>query len=462
VHDVSVQHVGEGVLGGGRRTLTIGLVATITLVAFEGLAVATVLPDVSKDLGGLSLYGWAFSAFFLGSLVGIVGAGRAADRRGPAMPFVAGLVLFGAGLLGAGAAPTMLALVLARAVQGVGAGVIPAVAYVAIGRGYPTELQPRMFAVISSAWVVPGVVGPALAGAVSDTFGWRWVFLGLLPLVVASGALTVPGLHALGAPEATDEDPVDRRADAVVLAIGAGLVLGGLSARSLLPAVGLIAVGALVGVHAFLRLMPPGTARLQRGMPAAIGLRGILMFAFFGTDAYVSLTLTSLHGASTTLAGVALTAAAITWASAAWVQARRASYVSPRTFVRTGALVIAAGIVGMIVIAHFGVPIAIAVLAWGVAGFGMGLAYAPLALIVLAEAEPGREGTASASLQLSETLGVALGTGVSGAIVAAGAAFGWTRSAALVGAFVVSLVVAFIASGAAQRLPNRFIASVAG
>ncbi len=455
-----MQRDGEGVLGGGRRTLTAGLVATITLVAFEGLAVATVMPDVSKDLGGISLYGWAFSAFFLGSLVGIVAAGRAADRRGPAPPFVAGLVLFGAGLLGAGCAPTMLALVLARVVQGVGAGVIPAVGYVAIGRGYPPSLQPRMFAVLSTAWVVPGVVGPAVSGAVSDAFGWRWVFLGLLPLVVASGAVTVPGLRVLGAPGIVHEDDTDRRADAVVLALGAGLVLGGLSARSLAIALTFVAVGAIVGTHAFLRLMPEGTARLRSGLPAAVGLRGVLMFAFFGTDAYVSLTLTSLHGASTTLAGTALTAAAITWATGAWVQARRAAYVGPRAFVRIGALVIAAGITGMIVAAEASVPIVIAVVAWGVAGFGMGLAYAPLALIVLAEAEPGREGNASASLQLSETLGVALGTGASGAIVAAGAAFGWARSAALTGAFIVSIVIALFAAAAARRLPATLARAV--
>ncbi len=124
----------DGVLAPGRRALTLGLVSTITLVGFEALAVATVLPDVSKDLGGIGLYGWVFSAFFLGNLVGIVAAGRAADRDGPAKPFVAGLVLFAAGLLAAGCAPSMALLVGARAVQGLGAGAIPAVAYVAIGR----------------------------------------------------------------------------------------------------------------------------------------------------------------------------------------------------------------------------------------------------------------------------------------------------------------------------------------
>jgi MFS family permease len=432
--------------------LTFGLVLTITLVGFEALAVATVMPLVSKDLGGIGLYGWVFSAFFLGSLIGIVAAGRAADRTGPARPFSIGLVLFAIGLLGAGCAPTMAWLVAARGVQGVGAGAIPAVAYVAIGRAYPVELQPRMFAVISSAWVLPGLIGPAISGAVADVFGWRWVFLGLLPLVICTGALSTPALHALGAPGG--DEPVDRRRDALLLALGAGLVLAGASARTPLVAPPLVVVGALIGVRAFLRLMPTGTVRLARGMPAAVALRGLLTFAFFGTDAFVSLTLTAQRHATVTVAGIALTAATILWTAGSWIQARGVARQGPRAMVRIGAAVIGLGIAGMIVTARVPVPIAFAVLSWGVGGLGMGMAYAPLTLIVLSDAEPGREGAATASLQLSDTLGVALGTGASGAIVAAGAALHWPGATALTIAFGISCAVALFVSSAAGRLPN--------
>ncbi len=449
---------GESVLAPGRRALTLGLVLTITLVGFEALAVATVMPVVSKDLGGIGLYGWVFSAFFLGSLVGIVAAGRAADRTGPARPFAIALVLFAIGLLGAGCAPTMAWLVAARGVQGLGAGAIPAVAYVAIGRAYPIQLQPRMFAVISSAWVLPGLIGPAISGAIADVFGWRWVFLGLLPLVICTGALSTPALHALGAPNAIrspgGEEPVDRRGDALLLALGAGLVLGGASARSFFIAPPLVVVGALIGTRAFLRLMPTGTVRLAPGIPAAVALRGLMTFAFFGTDAFVSLTLTEQRHASVTLAGIALTAATICWTAGAWIQARGVARRGPRAMVRIGSAVIALGIAGMIVTARFPVPIAFAVLAWAIGGLGMGLGYAPLSLIVLGEAEPGKEGAATASLQLSDTLGVALGTGASGAIVAAGAALHWSGATALTIAFSISCGVALFVSSAAVRLPN--------
>src|ERR1700728_5170985 len=90
-----------------RRALTAGLVLTITFVASEALAVVTVMPVVARDLGGLRLYGWVFSGFMLGSVIGIVAAGRGADRHGPAVAFVAGVVLFGTGLAIAGLAPSM-------------------------------------------------------------------------------------------------------------------------------------------------------------------------------------------------------------------------------------------------------------------------------------------------------------------------------------------------------------------
>ena len=443
----------DGVWAPGRRALTTGLVFTITLVGFEGLAIATVLKVINDDLRDIGLLGWVFSAFFLGSLFGVVAAGREADRSGPARPFAAGLALFAIGLACGGLAPNMLALVAARSVQGIGAGAIPAVSYVAIGRAYPPELQPRMFAVLSSAWVLPGLVGPAISGAVAVSFGWRWVFLGLLPLVGLAAAMTLRPLHALGAPGG--EEPVDRRLGALTLVAGAGLVLAGASSRSPVATVILVVTGAVIGGRAYVGLVPPGTVRLARGLPAAVAVRGLATFAFFGADAYVAFTVTSVRHASIALGGVALTAATLTWTAGSWVQERSVRRVGPQVFVRVGLAVIACGIGVMILVAQGDVPAGAAVLAWAIGGFGMGLSYAPVSLVVLADAPSGTEGTASAALQLSDTLGVALGTGMSGAIVAAGAAFSWSRSTALTLAFALCGTLAIATALAAARLPEK-------
>src|SRR3989442_2340574 len=131
----------------------------------------------------------------------MVVGGERGDRFGPALPFAAGLMVFAAGLLISGLAPAMWVVVLGRALQGVGAGAIPAVAYASIGRRIPNELRPRVFALLSTAWVVPGLVGPAAAAGVAAAGGWRAVFLGLLPFVAVAGALSFRALRTIGPPE---------------------------------------------------------------------------------------------------------------------------------------------------------------------------------------------------------------------------------------------------------------------
>src|SRR3954470_15029018 len=218
----------DGPTDGGQRALKVGLVAVVTLVAFESLAVITILPDIEADLGGIAWYGWVTTAFFLGTMIGIVFAGEQADRRGAGPPYVVGLTLFAIGLVIGGTAPVMPVLVAGRFVQGFGAGVVPAIGYVAIGRAFPVEARPRMFAVLSTAWVVPGLVGPVLAERVSDTVGWRWVFLGLVPLVAVAGSLVVPAMMRLGpvggAPRGDVPLVRHRMVEATRVAVGAALV----------------------------------------------------------------------------------------------------------------------------------------------------------------------------------------------------------------------------------------------
>ena len=246
------------------RRLTTGLVLTITLVAFESLAISTVMPDVRDDLGQLDLYGWVFSAFFLGTLVGAVMAGRAADRRGTAAPFVLGLTLFAVGITIGGAAPSMLVLVLARVLQGLGAGAIPAVAYTSVGRAYPSSVQPRVFAVFSTAWVIPGMAGPAAASAISHALDWRFVFWAIVPLIAVALVMTLPALRQADARAAAPTGPDvdgDRVRWAVVLAVGAGLVLAATTATSAPVAIGLAVVGVPVAARAFLALVPEPAPR---------------------------------------------------------------------------------------------------------------------------------------------------------------------------------------------------------
>jgi MFS transporter len=216
----------SGVWARPQRSLTVGLLLTISATAFEALAVATVLPATVTDLGGLGFYGWVFSGFMLCNLVSIAVSGRLADHGGIARPFVGGSALFVAGLIIAGLAPSMGVVVVGRMAQGLGAGAISCVSYMAVARGYPTSARPRMLALLSSAWVVPGLIGPTLAGSVADYLSWRWVFLGLAPLTAIAASVAVIGLRRLAPQDGAPPDP-GRIALAIRLAIGTALVYWG-------------------------------------------------------------------------------------------------------------------------------------------------------------------------------------------------------------------------------------------
>lgn len=445
---------GTGLWSADRRALTLGLALTVTLVAFESLAVATVMPEVKDDLGGLGLYGWVFSGFFLASLIGIVLAGQLADRRGLTTPFVLGLVLFGVGLVIGGVAGSMPMLIAGRLAQGFGAGAIPAVAYTAIGRGLPPRLRARMFATLSTAWVVPGLIGPAVATVVEHVWSWRWVFLGLLPVVAVAGVMAVPALRVLDRATEATPGPLDRRRLWRVAALvgGVGAVL---AAADVAPAVavGLVVAGLPVAAWAFRSLQPPGTARFAPGVPATVAVRGVLTWAFFSGDAYVSLALTDGRGAATWVAGMALSAGAICWTGGAWLQAGLVDRIGPRRIVTIGMVILAAGIAVMLA-TMTGWPVGISIASWGLAAFGVGLTYPTLSVTVLGAARVGEEGAASAALQLSDTLGIAVGTGIGGGIVAIGDGRAWTVSSSTSLVFAMALVVALLGAVAARRLPT--------
>jgi len=485
----------DGLWAAERRALTAGLAATITFVAAEALAVVTVMPLVARDLNGLGLYGFVFSAFLLGTMVGIVAAGRAADRRGPAAPYLAGVAVFSIGLTIAGLATSMPILIAGRALQGLGAGAVPAVAYVAIGRSLPDHLRARMMAVLSTAWVAPGLAGPALSAEVARLFGWRWVFLGLLPFVALTGPVAIPALVRLGRapakvirpgePPAHADDAGHRLIDGVGVAVAAGLVLTGLtlavgSATSVAPAgagasgaagvpgplsvaagCALFAAGCALGVPVLRRLMPAGTLSARYGLPATTLSRALLTFCFFGADAFVTLTITILRHRTPVLAGLAVTGPALTWTAGSWIQARANARWQGRRLVRIGLVIILAGIAGLSAMLRPNVPVAEGIVAWTVAGLGMGLSYSPITLLMLAEAPAGREGWASASLNLADVLGSALGIGIGGAAISAAVRFGWSLSAGLAVAFGITAAGGVLALAISRRLPSRIAAGSA-
>jgi MFS family permease len=443
-----------------QRLLTVGLVGLVTAVAFEGMAVPTILPAMVGELGQLELYGWAFSAFWLTNIIGITMGGSDADRHGPGRAFAVGTLLFAAGLLISGVAASMPIVIIGRAVQGFGSGAIGAVVYVVIARGYGPPAMPRMIAFLSSAWVVPGLVGPALAGVVAEQLSWRWVFAGLAPAVLVMGIAVLRPIAALGrsaaaAPARAPAGRGRRALDAVRLALGSTAMLAGLSARQPIAVLLLLIVGGWLSVGALRRLLPEGSLAARPGRPAVVALIFLVAFAFFGTEAFVPLAVTTVRGASTVVGGLALSAAAVSWALGSWLPAHLGGRDVRRELVGGGAGLVAAGIALTALVLLPALPIAVAAFGWAVAGLGMGLAYSTLSLLTLETAASGQEGASSAALQLMFTLGTALGAGVGGALVALSEARLFSLQIAIALADGVMVAAVLLVVLLARRVPAR-------
>lgn len=441
--------------------LTLGIVATVFLVAFEAMAVATVMPVAVRAVDGMPAYAWAFSGFFAASLLAMVVAGERSDRAGPRGPLLSGVMTFVAGLLLAGLATSMPMFVLGRAVQGFGAGLVIVALYVVVGRAYPERLRPRAFAAMSAAWVLPSIVGPVAAGWVSGHLGWRWVFLGIAPLVVPALVLIGPDLRtpALARPPAT-QAPATRRGrvwPALATAVGAVLLLAAgqdVSWRSLLPA--LLALALLV--PSVPRLLPRGTLVAARGLPTVVGLRGLLAGAFFGAEAFIPLALVTERGLSPTMAGLSLTGAALGWATGSWWQGRPGMRVSRPVLVGVGCGLVALGIVGAALAVVPTFPAWLAAIGWTIGGAGMGLALTSLGVLLFELSPPEDQGANSAALQVSDALGTVLCVGGAGVLLAASYAQGWKLSVVLIIIDLLMIGVVALAaavSGRSSASPSR-------
>ncbi len=444
----------DGVFSPGLRQLTLGILLAICAFAVEGMGVVPALPTAIAQLHGAALFGWAFSAFMLAWIVGTVAGGTLADARGPRGAMALGLASFSAGLLLAGSAPTMSSFLCGRALQGYGGGAMIASAYVAIARGYADAHRPRMMALCASMWILPALTGPALSGAITQWFGWRWVFLGAVPLVAGSALLVLPPLRPLDMRRAFARS--SRILWSLAAAAGASAIIAAPALGTRAASFALAGSGALVLAPALRALLPAGTFVARRGLPAGLLSRGLLSFAFFGTEAFVPRGASELRGAGPIAAGLALSAGALGWISASWLQERLEASHGPAARalrVRIGFLMVCAAIALVAVTLTSSLPLVLVPVAWSIGGAGIGLSYNAGSLICLAEAPEGQEGEVSGQLQLLEALCTAAGTGLGGSLLwalreasfrpqsAHGVVFLLTGSVALLGALLAMRTV---------------------
>ena len=448
-------HPAAGIFRAPYLWVTVGTCALVFLAAFESLAVTTIMPLVSRELNGGSLYALAFAGPLATGVIGMVGAGNWSDRRGPAMPLYVSVGLFALGLLIAGTAVSMPALVAGRLVQGLGGGALTVALYVLVARFYPGPLHPKIFAAFSAAWVVPSLVGPFAAGLVAQVFSWHWVFLGVVGLVVPALAMIVPllrGMERASAPAVPWA--LDRLGWAVLAALA---VLGlNLSAEVRVPAVpaatAVLAVAAVVlALLAVRPLVPAGTLAARRGLPSVILARGLASASFFGAEVYLPYLLIDQYAFPPSLAGLTLTGGALAWAGAAAVQGRLGTRLPHQSAVRTGSVMVLAAVLLALATTALHWPAALAIAGWALAGGGLGLLYPRLSVMTLALSSKEDEGFNSSAMSISDSLGGALSLAATGIVFAA-----FTTSVqSFAGVFGLTAVIGAAAVLVAPRVTTR-------
>ncbi|MGI5191400.1 MFS transporter [Promicromonospora sp. CA-289599] len=413
-----------------QRLVLAGMVALCSLGAFEALAVSTAMPTVAVELDGLRYYTLAFAVTFATSVVGMLAAGRWCDRSGPTPAMWTGVALFVVGLVVAGTATDIGALVAGRAVQGVGNGLFGVALYVLVARVFAAERHPAVFSAFAAAWVVPAIVGPGLAGLVVDHVGWRWVFLGAAALTVPAALLMRPGLTAARGDRA---DPADGTVSDGTVSNGAttsnGAGSDSTAFKNLAPVGTTLeetsangdrrdaAAGQPVGPPLHALRLALAVLRAGRGLPAVVSVRALVSAAFVGAEVLLPLLLVHERHLSPGGAGLILTVGALGWSGASWVRGRDLLHLSHAGYVRLGGGLLALGMIGAAVLVLPAVPAGIGMAFWVLSGSGMGLVYPTLSVLTLELAAPHEQGSASSALQVADAVAAAIASTATGALL---------------------------------------------
>ena len=433
------------------RVTTAGLLLVVTLVAFENMGVATAMPTTVAALDGQELYSWPFVAFLTASVVATVLSGRLCDAHGPGRSLLVGPLIFLAGLVVAGTAGTMSLLLLGRVLQGLGSGTLLVAFALLIALEFDDRERPVIYAANAAAWVLPAVLGPAVAGAITEHLGWRWVFLGLVPLVLVGLALLVVVVRRLPAHDVPAR-PRAARPGAAIAAAGGVAALSWAAQHPSPAALGYGLAGLAALGWALRRLLPPGTLTARPGLPTVVASRALACGAFAGFESYLPLTMSAVHGWAPAAAGLPLTVSALGWSAASMFQGRHPDW-EREALLRAGFRLVAAGSVLFVLVAAPWCPGWVAFAGALLGGAGMGLAMPSISLLLLRFSPVAERGFNTSAVQLGDWVFSALVVGLGGVLL------GVVGSAAAPSAAVAALgglMVALATTGAllARRWPG--------
>ncbi len=449
-----------------RGPILISLMLSIGLVAIDSTVIATAVPSVVGDLGGFAQFPWLFSIYLLAQAVTTPIYGKLADLYGRKPILLLGIGLFLIGSVLCGCAWSMLALIVFRLIQGIGAGAIQPMSMTIVGDLFTVAERGRVQGYMASVWAVSSVVGPTLGGVFSEYVNWRWIFLVNIPLCLLAFTMLWRSLH----------EDVQRRehrldfAGAALLAVGCtllilGLLEGGVAWAWSSPAsVGvlgggamLVAVFALVERRAAEPVLPPWMFRRRMLVStnlASVGAGAVLL----GLTSYVPTFVQVVVGTGPLVAGFTLAALTLGWPLTASQSGRLYLPLGFRTtaLIGTGLVVLGSVLATLLDVRSGVVSVGLACF---VVGAGLGWVAAPT--LIAAQSTVGWEerGVVTASNMFSRSIGSAVGAALFGAIANASlVGAGSHDAAAVAGAshhvFLGVLVAAVLLGLAVAAMPR--------
>lgn len=403
--------------------LSLAAFSLITGFAFEAMATTNAMPAVMRDLGDDAWFSLAAGVTLAGQIMTTVFTGWLCDRFGVGRPLLFGVCGFILGSTLAGLAPNLWVFVVARLVQGLGIGFTIVPLYVMIGALVPAEVRPKLFASFSYAWIIPSMVGPAIAGYVVNAWHWRPVFLLVLPLTLLGSLPLVPLVKRMPVSDfsegATDSSPhVESASKPPVLATvatAAAIVLWQLAGGTTgFASSALSVVGVACFSYGIINLFPAETFRAAPGIGSMYATRFLLMATMIGTEFFIPLILERIHGWDLQSTGLVLTLGTVTWTLGSFIQSRVTRQAWRIKLPFLGAVSVFAGALLLLVLPFSGAPVYPALIGWAVIGTGMGLMTATISDLSLAITEQARHGEVSSKLQVADAAGPAVATGLFG------------------------------------------------
>lgn len=395
------------------------LLGGVLLYSMNVLMMSTVLPSIVEEVGGARMMSWPITGYLASSLVAATCTGLLAAVLGTGRTFFTGAMVFCLGTLACAMAPSMELIIVGRVVQGLGAGLLNAMAYVLVRQVFPQTVWPRAFAALAAVWGVSVFVGPLIGGGFAAFDSWRSAFYAVAALSLLIGAIALRALPRRPSEEAEAVQVPAGRVALLCLAIAtmslAAIGHGPAEKAGLIIAAGVALIVTLrLDRRAHAPLLPRDAFSLKTVAGVGLWIALLASVAFSPLSVFGPMFLQRLHGFDPLAAGYAVATASLAWTLAA-VAVAGLSESWPARMIVLGPIGIGCGLIGFAMSMPTG-PVLIVCLTIAAMGLGMGSCWAFVAQRVMSHAQEGGETIAASSVPTTQQLGFALGAAMAGLV----------------------------------------------